>query len=138
MLDTKVKNFLKKFGKYLFWVRNCFFLRLAVLVIIVKGVCPLLLPLVSLDLTSCTNAQGLILPKFYPWIRFYVMVWSFPFLNCFANSNLIFLLFKIEDCRTHLLKSFLTFNSTLFDHCALKSFDGACPWKDATFALNIS
>ena len=47
LLDTKVKNFFLKIGKY-FWGLKIVFLGLAVLVIIVNSICPLLLPLVSL------------------------------------------------------------------------------------------
>ena len=48
LLDTKVKQ-IKKNGKY-FFVKICFF-RASCFGFIVKGVCPLLLPLVSLTLT---------------------------------------------------------------------------------------
>ena len=46
LLVTKVKKKIKKFGKYFFGVKNCFF-RANCFGFRVKGVCPLLLPLVS-------------------------------------------------------------------------------------------
>ena len=72
-----------KVRKYFLWIKNCVFLELAVLVflvIIVKGVSPLLLPLVSLDWvdkylanyiypvalvnTVIGNGNGAIIPRF--------------------------------------------------------------------------
>ena len=44
LLDTKVKKNYKKIGKYFIGVKNCFF-RASCFGFIVKGVCPLFLPL---------------------------------------------------------------------------------------------
>jgi hypothetical protein len=47
LLDTKVEKMLKEFWNYFWGVKNCFF-RASCFGFIVQGVCPLLLPLVSL------------------------------------------------------------------------------------------
>ena len=48
LLDANEKKFFKKFGKYFWGVKNWFF-RASCFGYRVKGVCPLLLPLVFLD-----------------------------------------------------------------------------------------
>jgi hypothetical protein len=48
LLDTKVNFFFQKFGKY-FWGVKKWFVRASCFGFIVKGVCLLLLPLVSLS-----------------------------------------------------------------------------------------
>jgi hypothetical protein len=54
LLDTKVKKNIQKFGKYFWGIKNCFF-RASCFGFRVKGVCPLLLPLVSLIQTDVCN-----------------------------------------------------------------------------------
>ena len=49
LLNTKVEKIKKKFGKYFWGVKNVLFFRASCSGFRVKGVCPLLLPLVSLD-----------------------------------------------------------------------------------------
>jgi hypothetical protein len=51
LLNTKVKKIKKKFGKY-FWGVKIFFFMASYFGFRVKGVCPLLLPLVSLVKTQ--------------------------------------------------------------------------------------
>jgi hypothetical protein len=56
LLDTKVKKFLKKLGS-IFWGKKIVFFRTSCFGFRAKGVCPLLLPLVSLVVVYAIDAK---------------------------------------------------------------------------------